>query len=138
MRIPVYVKNIINSLEDAGFEAYIVGGCVRDLLMGREPGDWDITTNARPEEVLNIFSDAKYENDFGTVLVRVKNNEGETEQVVEVTTFRSERGYSDRRHPDEIKFEEILYKLIDNNIKSFVRGLMAHVKACCFVFWLYN
>lgn len=106
MRIPVYVKNIINSLEDAGFEAYIVGGCVRDLLMGREPGDWDITTNARPEEVLNIFSDAKYENDFGTVLVRVKNNEGETEQVVEVTTFRSERGYSDRRHPDEIKFED--------------------------------
>ena len=75
MNIPTFVKNIIKDLEKAGFEAYIVGGCVRDLLMDNppvgEPKDWDVTTNAKPEEMLKIFPDGKYENDFGTVLVPV-------------------------------------------------------------------
>jgi tRNA nucleotidyltransferase (CCA-adding enzyme) len=110
MNIPKFIKEIITKIEKAGFEAYIVGGCVRDLLMDREPKDWDVTTNARPEDVLKIFPESVYENNFGTVLVKVKNKDGETEQVVEVTTYRSEQGYSDRRHPDEVTFEDDLEK----------------------------
>lgn len=110
MQIPEYVKNIIEKLEKAGFEAYIVGGCVRDLLLGKIPKDWDVTTNAKPEEILKVFLNSKYENKFGTVLVRVKNRKGETENVVEVTTYRSEHGYRDHRHPDEVVFEKDLDK----------------------------
>jgi len=130
MDIPKYVEKIVNDLEKAGFEAYVVGGCVRDLLMAsyasssakatvdkkaseakeKMPNDWDITTNARPDNMLKILDNAKYENIFGTVLVPIKNVRGETEEVVEVTTFRSEQGYSDRRHPDSIKFEDSLDK----------------------------
>jgi poly(A) polymerase/tRNA nucleotidyltransferase (CCA-adding enzyme) len=109
MVVPEYIIKIIKKLEKGGFEAYIVGGCVRDLLMGRNPKDWDITTKARPEEILKIFSKAKYENKFGTVLVPIKENK-KTKEVVEVTTYRSEQGYSDRRHPDKIIFEESLEK----------------------------
>ena len=110
MQIPDYVKNIVEKLEDASFEAYIVGGCVRDLLMEREPKDWDVTTNARPEQILKVFPDGKYENVFGTVLVPIKLANGETEDVIEVSTYRSEQGYSDRRHPDIVKFEDALDK----------------------------
>lgn len=123
MEIPEFVSDILNKLEKAGYEAYIVGGCVRDLLMGREPGDWDVTTNARPEEIMKIFPDAKYENEFGTVLVKVKNEEGETEEVVEVTTYRSEQGYSDRRHPDQVKFEDSLDKDLER--RDFTINAMA-------------
>jgi len=110
MKIPEYVREILKKLEKAGFPAYIVGGCVRDLLMGKEPKDWDITTKAKPDEILKIFSDSVYENTFGTVLVKIKDESGKTKETVEVTTYRSEQGYSDRRHPDEIKFEEKLEK----------------------------
>jgi len=123
MQIPEYVKNIVEKLEQASFEAYIVGGCVRDLLMDKTPKDWDITTNARPEKILEIFPDGKYENIFGTVLVPVKLANGETEDVVEVTTYRSEQGYSDRRHPDEIKFEDSLEK--DLSRRDFTVNAMA-------------
>jgi len=123
MKIPEYVKNILEKLEQAGFEAYIVGGCVRDLLMGRVPKDWDITTNARPDDILKIFTDGKYENIFGTVLVPIKLANSETEDVVEVTTYRSEQGYSDRRHPDEIKFEDSLEK--DLSRRDFTVNAMA-------------
>ena len=108
--IPSYIQNTINILEKADFETYIVGGCVRDLLMEKEPKDWDITTKARPDEILNLFADAKYENIFGTVIIPIKNDEGKTEHEVEITTFRSEQGYSDRRHPDEIQFEDSIEK----------------------------
>jgi tRNA nucleotidyltransferase/poly(A) polymerase len=94
-------------LTAAGFEAYTVGGSVRDMLLKIEPKDWDVTTNARPEQILSLFPDAKYENIFGMVIVPLKN-EGKTEAVVEVTTYRSEQGYSDSRHPDEVKFEDSL------------------------------
>jgi poly(A) polymerase/tRNA nucleotidyltransferase (CCA-adding enzyme) len=108
--VPVFVTNIIKQLNDSNYDAWIVGGCVRDLLMNREPTDWDITTNARPEDILKVFPEAVYENVFGTVLVKIKNGAGETEEVVEVTTYRSEQGYADRRHPDEIHFEDSLDK----------------------------
>ncbi|MEI6597124.1 MAG: hypothetical protein WCL13_02840, partial [bacterium] len=133
MKIPKYVKDIVEKLEQAGFEAFIVGGCVRDLLMPpyakasedkeKIPKDWDITTNARPEKMLEIFSDGKYENIFGTVLVPIKLANGETEDVVEVTTYRSEQGYSDRRHPDKITFEDSLEK--DLSRRDFTINAMA-------------
>jgi len=114
--IPKYIQKIIKDLKASRYEAYIVGGCVRDVLMGKEPKDWDITTNALPEQVLKIFSEARYENTFGTVLlpIRALAKEGEVkgklEDVVEITTYRSEQGYSDRRHPDTIRFETELDK----------------------------
>lgn len=129
MKIPEYVKNIIENLEKAGYEAYIVGGCARDLLMGKEPKDWDVTTSARPEKILEIFSDGKYENIFGTVLIPFKLENGETEDVVEVTTYRSEQGYSDRRHPDEIRFEDSLEKDLsrrDFTINAMAMRLVTH------------
>jgi len=123
MQIAVYVKNIVQNLEKAGFEAYIAGGCVRDLLMALTPKDWDVTTNARPEQILKIFPDGKYENVFGTVLVPIKLANGETEEVVEVTTYRSEQGYSDRRHPDKVMFEDSLEK--DLSRRDFTINAMA-------------
>lgn len=105
MKIPEYVKNILSGLEKAGYEAYLVGGCVRDLLMNRVPFDWDITTNARPEEILKIFPDSVYENDFGTVGVKVRHSESNTE-LVEVTPYRKEEQYSDKRHPDKVTFTQ--------------------------------
>jgi tRNA nucleotidyltransferase (CCA-adding enzyme) len=106
MKIPEYLENIIEKMEAAGFEAWIVGGCVRDLLMDKIPNDWDLTTNALPEEMLKIFPEAHYENEFGTVILPVKNEAGETLDAIEITTYRSEQGYSDRRRPDEVKFEK--------------------------------
>jgi len=107
MKIPNEISDVLEKLNQAGFEAYIVGGCVRDLLMGGEPKDWDITTNAKPEEIQKIFPDSFYENDFGTVGVKIKEG-SETKEVVEVTTYRIESKYSDKRHPDEIRFAKTL------------------------------
>ncbi len=110
MNIPVYIKNIIRTLEERGFEAFVVGGCVRDILMDKEPNDWDITTSAKPEDLLNLFPDGKYENDFGTVILPIRDKDDKLIEVVEITTYRSEQGYSDRRRPDEVKFEDDLDK----------------------------
>jgi len=109
MIIEDYVKKTTKSLKQAGFEAFIVGGCVRDYLMGKQPKDWDITTNAQPEQILQIFKDAKYKNTFGTVLLPIKEKD-QLITVLEITTYRSEFGYSDRRHPDKIQFEDKLEK----------------------------
>ena len=116
MKIPAYIKNIVKSLQVSGYEAYIVGGCVRDIMMDKEPKDWDITTNALPEQILAVFADARYENVFGTVLLPIRTepeagaSKGKLEDVVEITTYRSEQGYSDRRHPDIVRFETELDK----------------------------
>src|SRR5690606_34831485 len=95
--IPDFVKEVSKNLKKSGFEAYLVGGCVRDLLIKREPKDWDITTNATPEEIQNIFPDTFYENSYGTVGVIDRNEEGGANTVVEVTPYRKEGGYSDFR-----------------------------------------
>src|SRR3989339_576106 len=97
------VRDIADKLTDAGFEPYLVGGCLRDLLLGKNPKDWDLTTNAKPEEIQKIFPDSVYENKFGTVGIKTKS-EDPTLKLVEVTTFRLEGKYTDKRHPDEIKF----------------------------------
>ncbi len=114
-KIPQQVLEVLQKIEQERYEAYIVGGCVRDLIMDIEPKDWDVTTNAKPEELLKIFPDSFYENDFGTVGVKVEKfiengfvNPNREHDVVEVTTYRIETTYSDRRRPDEVKFAETL------------------------------
>ena len=104
MEIPKEVKSVIDRLKNkGGFEAYIVGGCVRDFLRGVEPQDWDVTTNAKPEQIQKIFPKSFYENKFLTVTVRTQSKEPSLKEI-EITTFRSEAKYTDKRHPDEIKF----------------------------------
>ena len=90
-------------LWEAGYEAYPVGGCVRDLLLGRVPGDWDVTTSAKPEDVIELFEHTAATGvKHGTVTVI------QGEEHIEVTTFRTEAGYSDGRHPDHVRFEATL------------------------------
>src|SRR3990167_1002834 len=105
--IPLEIKSISEKLVRAGYLAYLVGGCVRDLIMGLEPKDWDITTNAKPEEVQKIFPDSVYENKFGTVAIKTESKDPKL-KIVEITTFRIEGKYSDKRHPDEIKFAKTI------------------------------
>jgi len=101
--IPEAVKQISGTLRSGGFEAYLVGGCVRDLLTGREPKDWDVTTNATPEQIQAVFPDSFYENDYGTVGIKT-DSEDERLAVVEVTPYRLESGYSDKRRPDTVRW----------------------------------
>jgi len=107
MTIPKEVKSVIQGLQKAGFEAYIVGGCVRDFLLGREPKDWDATTNAKPEEIQKVFPDSFYENNFLTVTARTGSKDEKLAEV-EITTYRLEAEYSDKRHPDQVKYAEKL------------------------------
>ncbi len=105
MVIPKEIKKVISELQIAGYEAYIVGGCVRDFLLGIEPKDWDVTTNAKPEEIQKVFPNNFYENNFLTVTVRTGSKKI---QEVEVTTYRLEAAYSDKRHPDDLSFAKTL------------------------------
>ena len=93
--------NIVRTLRDAGYEAYLAGGCVRDLLLGREPSDYDVATSATPDVVLNLFPRTfAVGAHFGVVLV------AEDEAVTEVATFRSDGAYSDGRRPDEVRYTQ--------------------------------
>lgn len=110
--IPKEIKLTLAVLQNAGFEAFLVGGCVRDLIMGVVPKDWDITTNATPEQIISLFPKTFYENSYGTVGVVTCGEElgipciDETVRIVEVTPYRLEGEYSDNRHPDEVKWSE--------------------------------
>ncbi len=104
--IPKEVSYVTETLKRAGFEAYLVGGCVRDLFMGRKPKDWDITTNATPERIIPLFPKTFYENDFGTVGIVNEEVIDETLKIVEVTPYRIESIYSDHRRPDSVKFSQ--------------------------------
>ncbi|HAT68228.1 MAG: hypothetical protein A2481_03910 [Candidatus Yonathbacteria bacterium RIFOXYC2_FULL_47_9] len=101
--IPAEVSRVTSTLRTAGFEMYLVGGCVRDILQGRKPKDWDATTNAKPEQIQALFEDTFYENDYGTVGI-VSETEDETLRVVEVTPYRTEGAYTDKRRPDSVSF----------------------------------
>ena len=105
--IPVQVKHIIDELQKNGYEAFVVGGCVRDVLRGIEPKDWDITTNAKPEEIQKVFPESFYENKFLTVTVQTGSSTPSLEDI-EVTTYRLEAKYTDKRHPDEVRFAKTL------------------------------
>ncbi len=102
MTIPTAVKKVIAELQKNNYEVYLVGGCVRDLLRGIEPEDWDVATNAKPEEIKKIFPKSFYENKFGTVTVRIGKME------IEVTPYRTEEKYTDKRHPDEVKWAKTI------------------------------
>ncbi len=106
-KIPQDIKELSLELKKNKFEAYLVGGCVRDLLLNREPKDWDIATNAKPEEIQKIFPENVYENSFGTVGVKTGSEEPAL-KIVEITTYRLEGRYTDKRHPDEIKFAKTI------------------------------
>ena len=150
-QIPLPVQKILTALNEAGFEAYIVGGCVRDLLLKRTPKDWDITTSARPEQIIALFPDSFYENDFGTVGVKVERfstnsrvSDGseatirdavsspdnaqlnQEKDIIEVTTYRTESGYSDKRRPDTVEFSTSLQD--DLARRDFTINAMAYGK----------
>lgn len=95
-KLPSLVKKVLTDLEEAGFKAYVVGGGVRDLLTQTPVKDWDFTTDASPEQIQKLFTDNYYDNNFGTVGVKLDD------AVFEITTFRTESGYSDRRRPDKV------------------------------------
>jgi len=111
--IPKEIVMIVETLEKAGFEAFLVGGCTRDILLGRTPKDWDITTNASPEQIIPLFPKTFYENTYGTVGVVNESAEDERLKIVEVTPYRLESSYSDHRHPDEVRFS----KSIEDDLK---------------------
>ncbi len=102
IKLPNEVTDVLEKFKKTGFQIYIVGGAVRDLLMGRAVHDWDFTTDAKPDEILKLFPDGHYNNKFGTVLV----------EEFEITTMRKEGDYKDHRHPEEVgwtdKIEEDL------------------------------
>ena len=129
-KVPQFVSHVTKTLQGAGFEAYLVGGCVRDMIIansshpptgGVGPKDWDLTTNARPEQVQDVFKDLKnvYENTYGTVTVlnmrpvsqeTVPRETPDNNNIVQVTTYRSEGGYSDNRHPGHVSYETKIEK----------------------------
>jgi putative nucleotidyltransferase with HDIG domain len=112
-KIPPEVSRVTTALESGGFEAWIVGGSVRDLLLGREPKDWDITTNADPVQIQGLFENTFYTNEFGTVGV-VNDETGEEKlKVIEVTPYRLEGEYSDARRPDTVAWG----KTLDEDLK---------------------
>jgi len=107
-QIPEEALETVRTLNQVGFEAYLVGGCVRDILLGRIPEDWDVATDATPDEILTLFEHSFYENDFGTVGIVFEEAEDPRHQTIEVTTYRQESGYSDKRRPDEVSFTKNL------------------------------
>lgn len=117
--LPTKVKQIISRLEKADFEAYAVGGCVRDSILKRSPEDWDITTSAKPEEVKKLFSttiDTGLQH--GTVTVVIEK------EGFEVTTFRLDGDYTDGRHPDRVAFTSSLTE--DLRRRDFTINAMAY------------
>jgi tRNA nucleotidyltransferase (CCA-adding enzyme) len=103
--LPNDVQGLIEALRDGGHAAYVVGGSLRDVLLGRTPADWDLTTDARPERILELVPDAAYENRFGTVAVR---RGPEAHDVLEITTFRSDHEYADFRRPHRVEFGDAI------------------------------
>lgn len=113
--VPKEVRSVIAVLQHAGFEAFLVGGCVRDMFLGIIPKDYDITTNATPEQIIPLFPKTFYENTYGTVGVVTCGDElgipcvDETTKVIEVTPYRLESSYSDNRHPDTVSWSQDIH-----------------------------
>ena len=125
MRLPQHVKNCIDALEVAGFSAYAVGGAVRDSLLGIEPSDWDVTTSARPDEILRVF---EFERTIptgikhGTITVLVDTDSGKRVPI-EITTYRIDGEYKDSRHPESVEFSRVV--LDDLSRRDFTVNAMA-------------
>ena len=108
MKIPEIILGINKTLTKNGFAGYLVGGCVRDLLMEKGPKDWDITTDASPEQIVALFPKTFYANVYGTVTVVNEQATENSLRHVEITPFRQETKYSDKRHPDQVIFTKDL------------------------------
>ena len=132
-QLPERVKEILTRLEAAGYEAWCVGGAVRDMLLGQEPGDWDVTTNALPETVMALFAPHALPTGLRHGTVTVGGGRG-----VEVTTYRRDGEYLDNRHPDHVEFtaslEEDLARrdmedaaIDENNYEELVRRIDAYL-----------
>jgi tRNA nucleotidyltransferase (CCA-adding enzyme) len=117
LKVPADVEKVVDRLLDAGHDAYVVGGSVRDALRGVDPHDWDVTTDATPEEIQKVFKRSLYNNRFGTVVVRSGEHE------VEVTTYRVEAEYTDHRRPDVVAFTASLQE--DLARRDFTMNAMA-------------
>ena len=117
LAVPKDVERVVDTLIANGFEAFVVGGCVRDAIRGVDPQDWDVATSALPEEIQRLFKRSLYTNRFGTVIVKSGAHE------IEVTTYRIEAGYADHRRPDEVAFTESLHE--DLARRDFTMNAMA-------------
>lgn len=119
-KLPSLVLKVVAEFQKNGFEIYVVGGSVRDTIMGKKSYDWDFTTNATPKEILEIFPDGFYDNQYGTVGLAIDDLANKYDQVIEkkdelallrpfeITTFRTEGIYKDRRHPNKVKWGKTL------------------------------
>ncbi len=117
LTLPADVEKVVDRLLDAGHDAYVVGGSVRDALRGVDPHDWDVTTEATPDQIQKVFRSSLYNNRFGTVVVRMGGHE------IEVTTYRVETEYSDHRRPDAVAFTTSLHE--DLARRDFTMNAMA-------------
>ena len=144
-RIPSYIIDVYKQIASSGYEVYLVGGCVRDLLLNRNITDWDMTTNATPEQILQLFPDGFYDNLFGTVgiavdvIARSKTTKQSTLQqedshadtrddeslkgIIEITTYRTEKNYMDNRHPEQVSWGKTLEE--DLQRRDFTINAMA-------------
>lgn len=124
LNIPPIILNTAKTLEDNGFSTYLVGGAVRDLLLGRAVKDWDLATSAEPAQIEALFPKTFYNNDFGTVTVVNESETDESLKNIEITPFRLEGKYSDSRHPDEVKFSDNIND--DLSRRDFTINAMAY------------
>ena len=119
IKLPETTAYIIERIEKNGFEAFAVGGCIRDSLLGRVPNDWDITTSAKPEDIMNIFENTVETGiEHGTVTVVIYK------EPYEVTTYRIDGDYTDGRHPDSVEFTENIEE--DLSRRDFTINAMAY------------
>lgn len=122
-KLPPLVIKVLQTLEAGNFKAFVVGGAIRDLLTNIPVTDWDFTTNATPEQIQQLFPESFYDNRFGTVGVAAKHLGGEDDAVYEITTFRTESGYSDRRRPDKVSWGKTITE--DLKRRDFTVNAMA-------------
>ena len=125
---PEYVEKIISRFAAAGEDAYIVGGCLRDFLLGNTPDDFDMATSALPEKTMNIFKDKRLLTNglkHGTVTVIIDSH------PVEITTFRIDGSYTDSRHPDAVRFTSRIEE--DLSRRDFTVNAMAYNRELGFV-----
>ena len=123
-KIPPEVLRVSEKLAQGGFEAYVVGGCVRDLLLKRAPKDWDIATNATPEQVQGLFENTFYTNEFGTVGVVNEEVSDPSLKVIEVTPYRTEGEYTDARRPESVAWAKTVEE--DLRRRDFTINAMAY------------